>query len=158
MLQRNLPSSQTKADRTTYLASCRVFALPLSGAVLNYPCLELYTKSLCRVVSIYLRHERAWGGRAGGEREKRGNSGKLENLVILFAQSIFLPLHLSTHSSLTPLLFNVLPKPGRTEAGRKSFTCRAPTQSPLPLTYTTHSAAQIPKPSSKTESQGGKVC
>lgn len=51
MLQHNLPSFLTKADRTTYLVSCRAFTLPPSGVVLNYPYQE-NTANLCHVLSI----------------------------------------------------------------------------------------------------------
>lgn len=100
MLQHNLPSFLTKANRTTYLVSCRAFTLPPSGVVLNYPCRE-HTANLCHVLSISgMRGLQEKENKEKKKREKRGNYGKLENLVILFAQRIFPSPHLPTYSPL----------------------------------------------------------
>lgn len=100
MLQHNLPSFLTKANRTTYLVSCRAFTLPPSGVGLNYPCQE-HTANLCHVLSISgMRGLQEKENKEKKKREKRGNYGKLENLVILFAQHIFPSPHLPTYSPL----------------------------------------------------------
>lgn len=94
-----------------YLASCRVFTLPPSGAVLH-----VWSITINLSCSVHLWHERALREKTNKKtpqnREKGKNSRKLENLV----QHIFISPHLSTHSSLIPVLFNILPNPGTTEA------------------------------------------
>lgn len=122
MPQHNLPSFQTKADRTTYLVFCRAFTLPPSGVVLNYPCQE-HTANLCHVLSISgmrgLQEKKKKRRKEKKKREKRQLWEAWKSS--LFICSAYFPFSTFTYTFSLNLLFNILSKSGTTEVACKSF-------------------------------------